>query len=83
MFARIENSCEGLIRCENMTEDYFIYDELHHTLRGERCGKVYSIGDSIRITVAACDIVQRRIDFILEDDYLMFGMPEKRKRKNR
>ncbi len=83
MFARLENSCEGLIRCENMTEDYFIYDELQHTLRGERCGRVYSIGDSIRITVAACDIVQRRIDFILEDDYLMFGLPEKRKRKYR
>ena len=81
LFARLENSCEGLIRCENMTEDYFIYDDLHHTLRGERCGKAYSIGDSIRITVAACDIVQRRIDFILEDDYLMFGMPKKRKQR--
>ena len=83
MFAKLENSCEGLIRCENMNEDYFVFDEDRCILIGERSGRVYGIGDSIRITVAACDIISRRIDFVLEDDFLISGLPEKKRRTHR
>ncbi|MGN0183135.1 MAG: ribonuclease R [Candidatus Ornithomonoglobus sp.] len=68
MFATLGNSCEGLIRCETMMGDYFEYDENRHMLIGRRTGKIYRIGDVIRITVAASNLLLRRIDFVLESD---------------
>ena len=36
MFVELENSVEGLIRVENMTDDYYEYDEKVNTLTGRR-----------------------------------------------
>ena len=68
MFAMLENSCEGLIRYETMNGDYFIYDETSRLVYGKRTGKIYRIGDEIEITVAAADILSKRIDFIRKED---------------
>ncbi len=68
MFAALENSCEGLIRYETMNGDYFEYDEVNHIVVGKRSNKTYKIGDNIRITVVAADILTRRIDFVREED---------------
>ena len=68
MFAMLENSCEGLIRYESMNGDYFIYDERSRIVYGKRTGKIYRIGDEIEITVAAADILSKRIDFIRCED---------------
>lgn len=68
MFAMLENSCEGLIRCENMMSDYFEYDDTTHILTGKHTGRVYRIGDRVRVTVAACNVLMRQIDFVLEED---------------
>lgn len=68
MFAMLENSCEGLIRCETMRGDYFKYDETRRMLVGRRTGVSYKIGDRIRITVAGCSVLLRQIDFVLESD---------------
>ena len=68
MFAMLENSCEGLIRCETMRGDYFEYDETRRMLVGRRTGVSYKIGDRIRITVAGCSVLLRQIDFVLESD---------------
>lgn len=69
MFVALENTCEGLIRHVDIKDDYYEFDESSRTLIGKHSGKVYKIGDHVRVTVAACDIVMRRIDFILEGDY--------------
>lgn len=68
IFAMLDNSCEGLIRYETMQGDYFCYEENTHTAIGMRSGKEYKIGDVIEITVAAADILSRRIDFVLTED---------------
>ena len=68
IFAMLDNSCEGLIRYETMQGDYFEYDDKTHIAIGKRSNKQYKIGDRIAITVAASDIVSRRIDFVLSED---------------
>ncbi len=72
IFAMLANSCEGLIRCENMSADHFDYDESRHMLIGRGTGRTFKIGDRIRITVAGCSVLLRQIDFVLEED----GSPE-------
>ena len=47
MFVELENSVEGLIRVENMTDDYYEYDEKVNTLTGRRKQKSYTTGDVV------------------------------------
>ena len=63
MFVELENTVEGLIRFENLGEDYYIYDENHKTLFGERTKTIFKIGDSIRIRVIRANKELREIDF--------------------
>ncbi|MDO5557717.1 MAG: ribonuclease R [Clostridia bacterium] len=63
IFVELENTIEGLIRFENLGDEYYIYDEDRKHLIGERSKKVYKIGDKIKIRVILADKVTRRIDF--------------------
>lgn len=65
MFAELENTVEGLIRFENMGDEYYIYDEERKQLIGEHTNKIYKIGDKIRIVVIKASKVMRQIDFAL------------------
>ena len=63
VFVELENTVEGLIRFDDLGDEYFIYDENKKTLQGEKSKKMYKIGDSIRIRVIFADKLTRRIDF--------------------
>ncbi|MGE5629753.1 MAG: ribonuclease R [Caulobacteraceae bacterium] len=65
MFVELENTIEGLVRMSDMEDDYYQYDEVHHTLVGERRRRTFRIGDSVRIRVQNADIAARNIDFVL------------------
>lgn len=68
MFAELENLIEGLIRVENISGDYYEYDEENAALIGVHSGKTYRVGDEIEISVAHTDILARQIDFVLRED---------------
>lgn len=68
MFVTLENSVEGLIRIENMTGDYYEYDEATQSLTGQKKRRVYQVGNAVRVTLMRADIMLRRIDFVLEKD---------------
>lgn len=63
IFVELENTVEGLIRFENMGNEYFIYDEERKRLIGERTNKVYKIGDKVKIRVISANKILRQIDF--------------------
>ena len=65
MFVELENTVEGLIRFDNMGDEYFIYDEERKILIGERTNKTYKIGDKVQIRVIRADKQLREIDFEL------------------
>lgn len=65
IFIELENTIEGLVHISNMLDDYYIYDEKHHSLMGERLRKIYRLGDEIRVKVAKTNIETRTIDFEL------------------
>ena len=65
MFVELENTVEGLIRFENMNNDYYIYDEERKILIGERTKQTFRIGDKINIEVISADKTTRRIDFAI------------------
>ncbi len=68
MFVELESTVEGLIRFENMGNEYFIYDEKRKTLVGERTNRVFKIGDQVKIRVIAANKALRKVAFELVAD---------------
>ena len=70
VFVELENTVEGLIRFENLGDEYFEYDPDRKTLIGERTKVVFKIGDSIKIRVIEANKQEKRISFerIIEDE---------------
>ena len=63
IFVELENTIEGLIRFEDLGNEYFIYDEDKKILIGENTGDTYKIGDRINIKVKDANKLLRTIDF--------------------
>ena len=55
---------EGLVSIRDLKDDYFIFDDVHHQLKGQRGGKIYRLGDMIKVKVASVNLDDRKIDFI-------------------
>ena len=68
IFVQLENSVEGLIRLENIRDDFYVFDEDRRILTGERHGKTYQIGQAVRVALVKCSLLNRQIDFIFEED---------------
>lgn len=81
IFAELENTVEGLIRVENIKDDYYIFDSETKTLTGRENKKVYKIGDKIDVAVARCDLVSHKIDFIPAEDADMSDIDKLQKRE--
>ena len=56
---------EGLVPISALGSDFFVYEEKLHRLRGRSSGKIFRLGDAIRVELVAIDEVRRRLDFRL------------------
>ena len=65
IFVELENTVEGLIRFENLGNEYFIYNEDKKILVGESTNTIYKIGQSVRIQVIEASKELRRVSFAL------------------
>ena len=63
IFVELANTVEGLVRYEQMEDDFYIFDENRKTAIGETNSKIYKIGDKVRIVVTDANKELRRIDF--------------------
>ena len=68
MFVELDNTVEGLVRFEDMGNEYYIYDEERKALRGEKTNSVYKIGQEVTIKVKNADKLTKKIDFELITD---------------
>ena len=63
IFVELENTVEGLIRFENLGNEYFIYDQDRKILAGEHTNTVYKIGQKVNIRVIEASKELRRVSF--------------------
>ena len=77
IFVQLPNTVEGLVHISAMDDDYYVYDERHLCLIGERTKNIYRLGDEIRIKVARVDIASKEIYFdIAKGEEAQDGEPE-------
>jgi ribonuclease R len=65
MYVELPNTVEGLVSLGSMEDDYYVFDESHRQLYGQRHGRTYQFGDTVKIRVAAASPEDREIDFVL------------------
>jgi ribonuclease R len=58
----VEHFVEGLVHVSTMADDYYRFVERAHILRGENKGKVYRLGDRVRVQVVKVDMERRQVD---------------------
>jgi ribonuclease R len=63
----VEHFVEGLVHVSTMADDYYRFVERSHLLRGENTGKVYRLGDRVRVQVVKVDMERRQIDLGLSE----------------
>jgi ribonuclease R len=71
----------GLLHITALDHDYFHFDPVGHRLTGERTGRVYRLGDPVWVQVAAVNLDDRKIDFVLGATRSEQSVNVKRRRK--
>ena len=56
---------DGMIHVSQLGDDFFVYDQASQSLIGQARGQSFSLGDEVKIKVAAVNLEDRKIDFEL------------------
>jgi len=59
----IGNKCEGMIRLQDLDDDFYYLDEDNYQVIGSRHGQQYKLGDQVRIIVKKIDLSRKQMDF--------------------
>ena len=63
--AESKTMSEGMIHISSLGEDYFSFDEKTYSIIGEKTGKKFTLGDTVKFQVKGADIDRRMLDFAL------------------
>lgn len=66
-FVELPNTVEGFVSAESLTDDYYRLDAGNYRLVGENSGRVYRIGNPVRIEVDKVHFGTDDIDFRIAD----------------
>jgi ribonuclease R len=65
IFVELENTVEGMMSLADMEDDYYVYDEKNMLVYGEKFGKIYRLGQKVRVKLNKADRENRRLDFVI------------------
>lgn len=68
MYVELPNTVEGMVRIGTITDDLYYYDEEKYQLIGQTDGRVFKLGQKVKIKVVKTDKVLRQIDFELAEE---------------
>jgi len=68
VFVELPNTIEGLVHITDLDDDYYIFNETHLSLIGERTKKLYKLGDKVKVECINVDIANREIFFKITEE---------------
>jgi ribonuclease R len=63
----VENKCEGMVSIKSIMDDFYEFDEEEYKIVGRHSGRVFEIGDPLRIEVLHANLSRRQLDYKLVD----------------
>ena len=70
---------EGLVPLDSLTDDRYVYHETTREIIGQRNGKIYRLGQRIRVLVDRIDPVEKKIQFAVFEEKPQRSPKRKRK----
>ena len=58
-----ESKSEGMIKLSSIRSDFFEHEASKYRVKGQRSGKIYSLGDEIKVKLVRADLEERQLDF--------------------
>ena len=71
---------DGLVHITSLPRDYYHFEAKGHRLIGEKSGRIYRLGDKVKVTLAQVDVDSRKIDLVLAEPQ---AAKKKRSRRGR
>jgi ribonuclease R len=59
---------EGLVHVSELKDDHYDFDKEEYTLTGRKNGRVYRVGDSVKIKIKSVSKEEKRADFLLVEN---------------
>lgn len=59
-----ETKSEGMINIRNLGNDFFEFDRKTYSIKGQKTGKKYQLGDAIKFKVAGADLDKKTLDYL-------------------
>ncbi|MGO2385086.1 MAG: ribonuclease R [Pseudolactococcus laudensis] len=83
-FVSLPNTIEGLVHISTLGDDFYNFNERDLTLKGERTGKVFRMGQPVKVKLVKADKITGDIDFEhVDSDLDVVEAVEKRSRDSR
>ncbi len=60
-----QTQVEGMVAVRELKDDYYVYDKETLTLTGSHTGKLYSLGQKVRVRVDRANLEQKQLDYQL------------------
>ncbi len=68
IYVELPNTIEGMIRVNDLLDDYYYYDEDNYEMVGKETGRIFKLGQKVSVVAVKADKLQRQIDFKLHED---------------
>lgn len=68
VYVELENKIEGMIPIGELDDDFYIFDEKNYLIRGKHAGRIFQLGDPIRVKIWRTNLEKKQLDFRLADD---------------
>ncbi|MDR0604532.1 MAG: ribonuclease R [Bacteroidales bacterium] len=59
-----ETKCEGMVSVKSLIDDFYYYDEDNYRYVGQHTGKIYCLGNKVRIRVKDVQLTKKQMDFV-------------------
>lgn len=60
-----ETKCEGMAKLRDLTDDFYALDEKNYTIKGQKTGRKFTLGDSVTFKVISADLEKRVLDYLI------------------
>ena len=66
-YVELPNTVEGLVHVNTLRDDFYTFDQDAYELRGDMTGKIFALGQKVRVRVADADTMLKTVDFVLAE----------------
>jgi ribonuclease R len=61
----VNTKSEGLVHVSKIGDDFYTLDKKTYSIKGERGGKSFTLGDKVKIKLLDADLDKKTLDFVI------------------